>query len=42
LLKNGRFETFLKELSPLYDMIIVDTAPILLVQTPLLSLNTVT
>ena len=31
LLKNGRFETFLEELSPLYDNIIIDTAPILLV-----------
>ena len=31
LLKNGRFETFLEEVSPLYDMIIIDTAPILLV-----------
>ena len=28
---TGRFETFLEELSPLYDMIIIDTAPILLV-----------
>ena len=31
MLKNGRFETFLEELSPLYDNIIIDTAPILLV-----------
>ena len=31
LLKNGRFETFLEEVSPLYDKIIIDTAPILLV-----------
>ena len=31
LLKNGRFETFLEEVSPLYDIIIIDTAPVLLV-----------
>ena len=31
LLKNGRFEHFITEMKPLYDYIIFDTAPILLV-----------